>query len=189
MAELNVRGICGSLRKGSFNRAVLDAAIEVAPPGIRVEPLEWGDLPIYNADDDGDRTPASVQRFKDAIRAADAVLIVSPEYNYSIPGGLKNAIDWASREKQGTPQCFADKPVAILGASPGNLGTARMQYHLRQVFVFLDAKVLNKPELMIGQVATKVDPSGRLTDETTRGLLNQQLDALAAWSYRLKSQT
>lgn len=186
MADIKVRGISGSLRKGSFNRAVLNAAIELAPEGMTVEPLEWGDLPIYNADDDGDRTPPNVKQFKEAIRSADAVLIVSPEYNYSIPGGLKNAIDWASREKQGTPQCFTDKPVAIMGASMGGIATARMQYHLRQVFVFLDARVLTKPEVMVGQAQSKIDPSGRLTDEPTRAVIRTQLEALAAWTRRLK---
>ncbi len=187
MADLKVRGICGSLRQGSLNRAVLNAAIELAPAGMKIEPLEWADLPVYNADDDGDKTPASAKAFKEAIRVADGILIISPEYNYSIPGGLKNAIDWASREKQGTPQCFTDKPVAIMGASPGNIATARMQYHLRQVFVFLDARVLTKPEVMIGQAASKVDANGKLTDEATRSVIKAQMEALATWTRRLKS--
>lgn len=187
MAELKVRGICGSLRQGSMNRATLRAATQLAPAGMKIEPLEWADLPIYSADDDGDKTPDSAKAFKEAIRAADAILIVSPEYNYSIPGGLKNAIDWASREKQGSPQCFTDKPVAIMGASPGNIATARMQYHLRQVFVFLDARVLTKPEVMIGQAASKFDATGKLTDDATRNVIKGQLDALATWTRRLRS--
>lgn len=186
MSDLKVRGICGSLRRGSFNRAALDAAIRLAPAGMVIEPLDWADLPVYNADDDGDRTPESAKRFKEGIRAADAVLIVSPEYNYSIPGGLKNAIDWASREKQGTPHCFLDKPVAIMGASPGNIATARMQYHLRQVFVFLDSRVLTKPEVMIGQAPSKFDANGKLTDEGTQKAIKGQLEAFAAWIHRLK---
>lgn len=186
MADLRIRGICGSLRKGSVNRMALDAAAVLAPAGMKIEPLEWGGLPVYNADDDGDRTPDAVRKFKDEVRAADGVLIVSPEYNYSIPGGLKNAIDWASREKQGTPHCFLDKPVAIMGASPGNIATARMQYHLRQVFVFLDSRVLTKPEVMIGQAPSKFDASGRLIDEGTQKAIKGQLEAFAAWIHRLK---
>jgi chromate reductase len=186
MADLLVRGICGSLRQGSFNAAVLRAAVELAPAGVKIEPLAWGDLPIYNADHDGDLTPANVQKFKDAVRAADAILIVSPEYNYSVPGGLKNAIDWVSREKPGTVQAFADKPVAIMAASQGAIGTARMLYHLRQIFVFHDAKVLNRPEIMVGQAQNKVDAAGKLTDEVTRGFIKQQIEALAAWTKRLK---
>lgn len=186
MADLRIRGICGSLRKGSVNRMALDAAAVLAPAGMKIEPLEWGGLPVYNADDDGDRTPDAVRKFKDEVRAADGVLIVSPEYNYSIPGGLKNAIDWVSREKQGTVQAFADKPVAIMGASMGGIATARMQYHLRQVFVFLDARVLSKPEVMVAQAQAKVDATGKLTDEPTRAVIRTQLEALAAWTHRLK---
>lgn len=186
MADIKVRALCGSLRKGSFNGMAMQAAIELAPAGMQIAPLEWRDLPIYDADSDGDATPDVVKRFKEAIKAADAVLIVSPEYNYSIPGGLKNAIDWASRSPKGVPQVFTDKPVAIMGASPGNIATARMQYHLRQVFVFLDSRVLTKPEVMIGQCASKFDASGKLTDQATRDAVQGQLVAFERWIERLR---
>jgi chromate reductase len=182
---MNVLGISGSLRKGSFNTATLHACKELAPQGMTIEVASIGDLPHYSADIDGDKTPEIVRAFKDKVRSADAVLFVSPEYNYSIPGPLKNAIDWASRSQQG-PQAFHEKPVAIMGASIGAIGTARMQYHLRQVCVFLNAHVLNKPEVMIGKAQDKFDAEGRLTDEPTRKIIAQQLEALVAWTQRLK---
>ncbi len=181
---MNVLGISGSLRKGSFNTATLRAAQAAAPAGMKIEIGEIADLPVYNGDLDNDQSrPQSVKTFVAKIAAADAVLIATPEYNYSIPGGLKNAIDWASR---GKPQPFQGKPVAILGASMGVLGTARAQYHLRQVFVFLDAHVLNKPEIFIGKAQDKFDGEGKLTDEATRQLIGAQLEALAGWTRRLK---
>jgi chromate reductase len=183
---VHVLGLSGSLRQGSYNTAALRAAIEVAPAGMTIARADIGSLPLYSGDVDGDKTPAAVREFKEKVRAADAVLIASPEYNYSIPGTLKNAIDWASRAPQGTPNAFAGKPIAIMGASPGMLGTARMQYHLRQVFVFLDGHVLNKPEVMIARAHEKFDAAGRLTDEPTRQIIRAQLEALAAWTARLK---
>lgn len=182
---MNVVGISGSLRSGSYNTAALRACAQLTPPGMSIEIAEIGALPIYNGDFDGEKTPQVVREFKEKIRVADAVLIVSPEYNYSIPGGLKNAIDWASRSATG-PNVFAQKPVAIMGASPGMLGTARMQYHLRQVFVFLDSWVLNKPEVMISKAHEKFDAQGLLTDEGTRKVMKAQLEALAALVERLK---
>lgn len=173
----NVIVICGSLRKGSYNRMLTRALPALAPAGMKIkEAPSFGEFPLYNADiQDGPGFPAAVTTLADAIRAADGVLIVSPEYNYSIPGGLKNALDWVSRLPE---QPFAKKPVAIQSASPGPLGGARMQYHLRQSFVFLDAAVLSRPEVMVFNCAQKFDEkAGTLTDEATRGFVKKQLEA------------
>ena len=179
---MRVAGISGSLRAGSYNSAALKAAIALAPEGMTIEPAEIGDLPHYNDDVRLAGYPAPVQRFRDQLAAADAILFVTPEYNYSIPGVLKNAIDWASRPPS---QPFDNKPVAIMGASGGVLGTARAQYQLRQMLVFLNAFPLNKPEVMIGQAASKFDENGRLTDEPTAGFIRQLLEALRDWRSRL----
>lgn len=176
--------LLGSLRKGSFSGAVARALPALAPTGTTVQPLgSVGEFPLYNADIQADGFPAPVLAMGEAIGKADGVIIVTPEYNYSIPGVLKNAIDWLSRLPS---QPFAGKPVAIQSGSPGALGGARAQYHLRQTLVFLDAHVLNKPEVMIGQIATKVDAaSGELTDEATRTFITTQLQAFAAFVRRL----
>lgn len=181
--ELKVLGISGSLRKGSINSAALRAAVELAPPGMTIETFDIAPIPLYNEDVKEQGFPEPVQRLREAIRAADALLLVTPEYNYSVPGVLKNAIDWASRPPE---QPFLDKPIAIMGASPGALGTARAQYHLRQCFVFLNAPVLLRPEVMIAQAGQKFDASGKLTDETTAKFIGDLLAALAAWTLRLK---
>ena len=145
---MQILAISGSLRRDSHNTRLLRAAAQMLPPGAELELFDGlAAVPPYNEDDDVEPAPEAVQRLRDAIADSDALLIATPEYNASIPGVLKNAIDWASRAPD---QPFADKPVAIMGASPGLLGTARMQYHLRQCLVFLDARVLNKPEVMIG---------------------------------------
>lgn len=179
-----VAGISGSLRKGSYNTAVLRAAMELAPEGMQIEPLEIRDLPLYDDDVKAAGYPSSVEVFRARLAAADAVLFVTPEYNYSIPGVLKNAIDWASRPPS---QPFDGKPVGIMGVSGGLLGTARAQYHLRQMLVFLNAFPINKPEVMIGQAAQKFDADLRLTDEPTRGFVRAHLEALGAWTRRLKA--
>ncbi len=185
LAELRILGICGSLRRASFNRLVLQAAQELAPAGTVVETYErLREIPPYDDDVRIEQGfPPVVAELREAVRLADAVLLVSPEYNYSVPGQLKNAIDWASRAPD---QPFADKPVAIMGASPGNIGTARMQHHLRQCLLYLDARMLSRPEVMIGQVAQKFDASGKLTDEATAEQIRAQLAALAAWTLRLR---
>lgn len=179
---IRVVGISGSLRAGSYNTAALKAAIALAPEGMTIETAAIGDLPLYNDDVRAAGYPPEVQRFRDQLAAADAILFVTPEYNYSIPGVLKNAIDWASRPPS---QALDNKPVAIMGASGGVLGTARAQYHLRQMLVFLNAFPLNKPEVMIGQASSKFDESGALTDETTAGFVRQLLEALRDWRDRL----
>src|SRR5918997_1838619 len=143
---MKILGISGSLRKGSFNSGALRAAQSLAPEGMTIEVAEIGDIPLYNEDVRTAGLPPSVERFRGEIAAADALLVVSPEYNFSVPGVLKNAIDWASRPPN---QPFNEKPVAIMGASGGPVGTARAQYHLRQVLYGLNAYVLNKPEVFI----------------------------------------
>ena len=183
LTRINVLGISGSLRKDSFNTATLRAAQELTPDGmnIRIKTLE--DIPVYNEDLRAQGYPAPVQTLRSEIADADAVLIATPEYNYSIPGVLKNAIDWASRPPE---QPFDGKPIAIMGASPGRVGTARAQYHLRQCFVFMNGLVLNRPEVMVAGASSLFDASGRLTDEATREHVAKLLEALAGWARRLK---
>ena len=185
MAPISILGIAGSLRRGSYNAMALKAAQALAPDGVTVTIFDrLGEIPPY--DDDvrvKDGFPEPVEALRTAIRAADALLLVSPEYNYSIPGVLKNAIDWASRAPD---QPFAGKPAAIMGASGGLLGTARMQYHLRQCLVFLDVHVINKPEVMIGQAPQKFAADGKLTDQATGQFITGLLEALAAWTKRLQ---
>jgi len=177
--QLDVVVICGSLREGSYNAMVAQSLPELAPDdmAIRLAP-SFEEFPLYNADiQNSSGFPSEVTDFADAIRDADGIVVVTPEYNFSIPGGLKNALDWVSRLDA---QPFANKPVAIQSASPSPLGGGRVQYHLRQLMVFLDALVLNKPEIFVSDVAAKVDETtGELTDETTKKFLRQQLEAFA----------
>lgn len=180
---LSVLGLCGSLRQASYNLAALRAAQALAPgAGMRIDIADISDLPLYNEDVYAQGFPAPVERLRNRIRAADALLFVTPEYNYSMPGVLKNAIDWASRPPE---QPFAGKPAAIMGASPGALGSARAQYHLRQTLVFLDVHPLNKPEVMIGSAHERFDAQGALIHEPTREFIGKLLAALAAWTQRL----
>jgi chromate reductase, NAD(P)H dehydrogenase (quinone) len=186
-AKLNVISICGSLRKGSYNAILAGALPALVPEGMTIKPAPaWADFPVYNADiQNGPGFPASVKTLADAIRAADGVIIVTPEYNYSVPGGLKNAIDWVSRLPD---QPFVNKAVAIQSASQGPLGGPRAQYHLRQMMVFLDALVFNKPEIFVGAVKSKVDEAkGELTDQPTRDIIKQQLAAFAKFIARVKA--
>ena len=176
---INVLCICGSLRKGSYNRMVMNALPGLAPEGMRfTEAPSFAGFPIYNFDDQESRgVQPDVQKFADAIRAADGVLFISPEYNFSIPGGLKNAIDWVSRVKD---QPFAGKPNAIQSATGGGLGGGRMQYDLRRAMLFLNAPTLIKPEIFVGNVSTRIDASsGKITDQQTVGFIKQQLEAFA----------
>ncbi len=180
---VKVIGFAGSLRKGSYNRALLRAALELAPPDVRIDSFDIAGIPPFNQD--LERTPPdSVRDFKQRIKSADAVLIVTPEYNYSIPGVLKNAIDWASRPYG--DNAFEGKPVAMMSASTGILGGARAQYHLRQCFVFLSCSAINRPEVFVTFAPEKFDSDGRLTDEKTRQLVTELLKALAEWTRRLK---
>jgi len=176
---LDVVTICGSLRKGSYNRMVMNALPSLAPAGMRIaEAPPFAQFPLYNADtQDSAGIPAAVQKLADAIRGADGVIFNSPEYNFSIPGGLKNAIDWVSRVQN---QPFAGKPIALQSASPGSLGGGRVQYDLRRAMVFLDALTLNKPEIFIGNCSQRIDAqTGTITDQQTVGFIRQQLAAFA----------
>ncbi|MFL5098767.1 MAG: NADPH-dependent FMN reductase [Xanthobacteraceae bacterium] len=184
MADLNVISICGSLRKGSFNRMVMKALPGLAPASMSIkEAPPFDAFPLYNADiQNSTGFPAPVNTLADAIRAADGVIFVTPEYNFSLPGGLKNALDWVSRLQN---QPFVGKPIAIQSASPGPVGGARVQYDLRKMMCFLDALTLNKPEIFVGSVATRVDEkTGELKDETTRNLIKQQLESFAKFIAR-----
>jgi len=178
----DVLAICGSLRTGSYNSAALRTAIELKPPGMTIETADISAFPLYNEDVRAQGFPPPVETFRQQIAAADALLFVTPEYNYSMPGVLKNAIDWASRPPD---QPFAGKPVAIMGAAAGMAGSARAQYDLRRCCVFLDMHPLNRPEVLIGQAQTKFDAEGRFTDEVGRGLIRDLLVALEQWTRRL----
>lgn len=177
-----VVAISGSLRKNSTNTMALRAAQRLAPEGMHIEIADIADIPFYNDDVRAAGEPAAVTALKAKIAAADAVLIATPEYNFSIPGVLKNTLDWMSRPP--APP-FDGKPVAILGASPGPVGTARVQYHLRQVLVFLNAFTLNKPEVFINLSGTKFSADGELTDETTARFIGEQLVALRTLAERV----
>ena len=183
--QLIILGIAGSLRRDSFNRKALLAAQQLAPEGSRIDVADIDGLPGFNQDNER-QPPAKVTELKQQIRNADAVLFVTPEYNYSIPGVLKNAIDWASRPYGDS--AWTGKPVAVMGASVGMTGTARAQYHLRQTFVFLNMHAVNQPEVMIGNAAKRFDEQGNLTDETSRKLIQQLLQELVRWTKVLQSQ-
>ena len=184
MPNLTFCAISGSLRAGSHNTAALRAAAGLAPEGVVIAEAGIGDIPLYNEDVKADVFPATVLRLQHAIASADAVLIATPEYNYSVPGVLKNAIDWVSRTE---PQPFANKPVAIMGASRSALGTGRAQYDLRKMFAYLDAHLLYKPEIMISAAHTRFDADGKLTDAATRKFLASLLTALRDWIHRLQA--
>jgi chromate reductase len=180
---VRVLGIAGSLRADSYNRALLRVAQELQPEGVEIEIGEIGDLTLYNQEQET-TPPSTVQRLVEQAKAADAILIVTPEYNYSVPGVLKNAIDWLSRPALGN--VTAGKPVAIMGASMGNLGTARAQYHLRQIGVYLNWHFVNQPEVMVTAAHTKFDAEGNLTDEPTKEFVVKLVTALRDWTIKLK---
>lgn len=180
---VKILGFAGSLRKGSYNRSLLRAAQELVPKDAELEIFDLEGLPLFNQDLE-DQPTEKVKEFKAKIRAADAILIATPEYNYSIPGVLKNAIDCASRPYG--DNAFEHKPVAIMGASIGMAGTARAQYHLRQSFVFLTCFALNQPEVMVPYAQDKIDKDGKVTDEKTRQKIGELLENLVAWTRRLK---
>jgi len=184
MADIRILGISGSLRTGSYNTAALHAAVGLCPEDAEIEIYDIGGFGPFNQDAE-QNPPENVVAFKAAIRAADAVLFSSPEYNYSVPGFLKNAIDWASRPYGDS--AWDGKPALIMGASPGTGGTMRMQYHLRQIMVFLNMHPLNRPEVMISNCAKKFDENGTLTDEKTREYLRQAIEALVHWTRRLSN--
>jgi chromate reductase, NAD(P)H dehydrogenase (quinone) len=182
---VKILGICGSLRKQSFNAAALRAAQQVVPAGAALDVFDkLREIPPFDQDEDT-KPPAVVVELKARVRSADAILFVTPEYNYSIPGVLKNAIDWASRPYGDS--AWKGKPVAVMGASVGTLGTARAQYHLRQCFVFLDMHPVNQPEVMIANAAERFDDQGNLKDAKTRELIQKLLTELVSWTRRLTS--
>jgi chromate reductase, NAD(P)H dehydrogenase (quinone) len=162
----------------------LRAAEELAPERMTFESCDIGEFPLYNEDVRQQGFPPPVEVMRERIRAADAVLFVTPEYNYSMPGVLKNAVDWASRPPD---QPLSGKPCAVMGASPGMLGTARAQYHLRQSFVYLNMLPVNQPEVFITAANTKFDADGRLTDEPTRKIIARLLIALVDWQHKLEA--
>ncbi|MGH7096137.1 MAG: NADPH-dependent FMN reductase [Stellaceae bacterium] len=179
---ISVLAICGSLRSGSYNKMALREAIAAKPSTMTVTVADIATIPLYNEDARVQGFPAPVETLRRQIAEADALLFVTPEYNYSMPGVLKNAIDWASRPPD---QPFAGKPVAIMGASGGMSGTVRAQYDLRRSCVFLDMHPLNKPEIFIGAAQTRFDAAGHLTDETARGLIRDLMAALERWTLQV----
>jgi len=181
--QLTILGMAGSLRKGSYNRALLRAAGELMPEEARLEIFDIEGIPLFNQDLEN-ILPERVKELKARIKSADAMLFATPEYNYSIPGVLKNAMDWASRP-------FGDnvlqgKPAAIMSASTGMLGGAKVQYQLRQSVVTLDMHPVNKPELMVNFAAQKFDESGKFTDEKGREVVKSLLKALIDWTRKLQ---
>ncbi len=180
---LRVAGIAGSLRRASFNRGLLRAAIELAPVGMTIDPLEIRDLPHYDADLDLEGGPEVVRAFKAAILAADGIFIATPEYNYSVPGALKNALDWASRAPE---RALQDKAVAIVGATPGRWGTVRSQLALKQVLMFPSCRVMPAPLMTIAGAREHFDEDGNLTDAETRAQLIAVLDAFATWIQKVE---
>jgi chromate reductase len=181
---LIILGIAGSLRKQSFNRSALRTAQTLVPEGAKLEIFELDGIPVFNQDEEK-QPPERVTRLKSQIRAADAILLATPEYNYSVPGVLKNAIDWASRPYGDS--AWTGKPVAIMGSSVGPTGTARAQYHLRQMFVFLNMYPVNQPEVMIGSATQKFDGEVNLIDETSKELIRKLLQNLVQWTRLLEA--
>ncbi|MFA5997867.1 MAG: NAD(P)H-dependent oxidoreductase [Candidatus Paceibacterota bacterium] len=173
---MHIVAISGSLRKGSFNTALLREFAKLAPEDMQIEIADIGSLPLYNSDDEA-AFPAEAQAFKNKIKAADGVIIATPEYNRSIPGVLKNAIDWASRPYG--QNSFAKKPVLVAGVSVGKIGTAVAQSHLRQIMVYLDTVLVGQPEIYVGPVQGIFDEKGNMTDDSTKALLANALSALA----------
>ena len=180
--QIKILGIAGSLRKKSFNKSLIRAAAELRPDGMEIENFDLERIPPFNQDME-DRPPEIVKELKAKVRAADAILIATPEYNYSIPGVLKNAIDWASRPYG--DNAFEGKPVAVMGASGGMLGSARAQYHLRQTFVFLNMHPINRPEVIVPFAADKIDDNGKVVDEKTREKIRELLESLVDWTRKI----
>ena len=185
MTKVRILGLVGSLRKSSFNKALMCAAIELVPENAAIEVFDLANIPPFNQDFEND-PPQIVKNFKAKIKASNALLIATPEYNYSIPGVLKNAIDWASRPK--VDRVFDEKPVAIMSASIGRIGGARAQYHLRQCFVFLNMHPVNYPEVMVPQAQLCCDENGNLTHPVSRKLISQLLEELVKWTKRLQQK-
>ena len=182
--KVRALGFAGSLRAGSFNRALLRTAVELAHDDLQIETFDLDDIPLYNGDVEAVGDPEPVSRFKAAIRAAEGVLMATPEYNHGVPGVMKNAVDWASRPPGSA--ALDRKPVAIIGASPGITGTARGQTQLRQAFEFTNSRCMAQPELLVFRAHEKFDAEGRLTDEATRAHLAKFLEAFRDWIVRMR---
>ncbi len=183
MEKIKILGISGSLRKGSFNTALLRAAAETVPADVEIEIADISELPLFNQDLEMDM-PESAKKLKEKIEASDAILFATPEYNYSVPGVLKNAIDWAARPYG--KNSFDGKPAAIMSSSVGMISGARAQYHLRQMFVFLNMHAINQPEMMVSMVQEKIDANGKITDPKTKEKIGELVAALAEWTRQLK---
>ena len=182
-SKIRVLGFAGSLRKDSYNKMLLNAAMDLKPDNIELETFDLEGIPLFNQDQE-EQPPKRVKEFKEKIKAADALLIVTPEYNYSVPGVLKNAIDWASRPYG--DNVFDEKPVAVMSSSEGMLGGARAQYHLRQTLISLNMHPLNRPEVIVSQIDEKIDVDGKVVDEKTRKKIGKVLEALVAWTERVR---
>jgi chromate reductase, NAD(P)H dehydrogenase (quinone) len=176
---LHVVGISGSLRRASLNSALLLAACELAPPGLIIEVHELGRIPLFNLDLETDGAPVGVEELRGAVRRADGLLLVTPEYNHGVPGVLKNAIDWLSQPLR--QSALDGKPTALMGASTGLSGTARSQSQLRQAFVLTNSPVMQQPEVLVGRAHDKFDAAGQLTDQLTREFVAEFLKRLAQW--------
>ena len=181
--QITILGIAGSLRHNSYNRATLYAAQQLVPANAALDVIDIASIPLFNQDDE-QTPPTAVVEFKKHIRTADAILFSTPEYNYSIPGVLKNAIDWASRPSD--DNVWKGKPVAVLGATVGKLGTVRAQNHLRQIFVTLNMYAVNQPEVMISNARERFDTKGNLIDKETQSLLQKLLNQLVQWTRQLQ---
>jgi chromate reductase len=183
MSALKVIGLCGSLRANSYNRMALKLAGSLLPEGVQFDIVEWRDVPPFDSDVMAAGIPASVSTLAERIRQADGVIIATPEYNFTLPGMFKNAIDWVSRLDN---QPFAGKPTAILSAAGGPLGGARVQYDLRRTLMFLNAMTLVKPEVFIGLAQNKFNADGACTDEATRKFVGDQMQALQQWIHAVR---
>ena len=183
-SNISILGFAGSLRKNSYNKALLHAATKLVPQNANLEIFDLEGIPLYNQDHEH-QPPERVKEFKAKIAAANAILIACPEYNYSIPGVLKNAIDWASRPPEDNP--FDEKPAAIISASPGRLGGARAQYHLRQTMVALNMHQVNWPEVMLPNAGTEIDENGKIKNEKTLELIGELLQNLVNLANILKT--
>lgn len=177
-------GICGSLREGSYNRLLLKAAGECLPKYVQFSILDVSEIPIYNQDLEAPTMPSSVLELKRQVEAADALLISTPEYNYSIPGMLKNVIDWLTRPSG--QSSLNEKPVAIMGGTPGNYGATMAQNHLRQILNALNMHTVNRPGILVPQIHLKFNEQGQLTDETLKGLLKDLMNALIKRTYLIR---
>jgi len=183
---ITVAAFAGSLRHKSHNRGLLRAAVELAPAHVTINIVDLAPLPFYNAEQDGPNAPASVVEYRNQLAAADALLIACPEYNYSVTGVLKNALDWASRQPSpDQPPVMQGKPGAIMGAG-GRFGTVRAQMHLRYILLHNDVKVLNRPEIMVVRSSEAVDSEGNITDQTVRNQVEELVNALYKWTIQLR---